>query len=108
MARRNTFLKEAFEEQVKKLLGKNDYLLLVQIPSEWQANEIPTYQAYNAWPMDGFCQEKWEVAHHVDDQRLDDSRFFGELKEESGQATNNDPDCLVINQFTQIRIKVFK
>jgi hypothetical protein len=48
MARRNTFLKEAFEEQVKKLLGKNDYLLLVQIPSEWQANEIPTYQAYNA------------------------------------------------------------
>ena len=106
MAGRIIYLKEAFKQQVELVFEKiNIYCCFKNCH---RLIEIPTYQANNAWPMNGFCQEKWEVAHHVDDQRLDDSRFFGELKEESGQATNDDPDCLLIDQFTQIRIKVFK
>ncbi len=82
MSGRITYLKEAIKQQVKIALEKMNIYCCFKCCH--RLIEIPTYQANNAWPMNGFCQEKWEVAHHVDDQRLDDSRFFGELKEESG------------------------
>ena len=38
--------------------------------------------------MHGFGQEERKVAHHVDDQGLNDPRLLGELEEEGSHAAH--------------------
>ena len=44
--------------------------------------------------MDSLSEQEGEVAHDVDDQRLDDPGLLGELQEEGGHAADQGSDGL--------------
>jgi hypothetical protein len=47
-----------------------------------------SHQTYDSRPVDSFRQQEGQVAHHVDDQRLNDPRLLRELQEEGSHAAH--------------------